>query len=443
MDDINDLRRARAAAVTQMEAKADALAALEDDDTAEASAVEAAQAAFEAAEAAFRKADAKVKRAETVEAAKVRATVPAEPDQNDPDADATVSPRVAAMAREKGLKFGAQLRTLAAAGGDLDKAIRISEANGESGLFATQNVTQNVKGGFLVPEDVADDVIELLRPASVVMRMGPRVIPMPSGNYTQNRRVSGANFAYQGENTDIGVTGYEYGQVKLSAKKLTGIVPISNDLLSFASTAADRMIRDDAIADAGVAMDQAFLRGSGTAFSPKGLRWQAVGTAFEALNILTMTATPDLQKVTDDLGRMELALSNQNVAVSGAHWIMAPRVAMYLRNLRDGNGNYAFPEIQTGTLRGKPVHESTSIPANLGGGTESEIILVSPTHVLVGETNGIAIAMSDQAAYRDENGNLQSAFSRDETLMRAILQHDIGLRHIPAVSVLTGVTWVA
>jgi hypothetical protein len=38
---------------------------------------------------------------------------------------------------------------------------------------------------------------------------------------------------------------------------------------------------------------------------------------------------------------------------------------------------------------------------------------------------------------------MRSAYSRDETLMRMILQHDIGLRHLSAVSVLTGVTWGA
>lgn len=344
---------------------------------------------------------------------------------------------------EKGLAFARMTRTIAAAGGIPHVAVQIAEANGDSGLFANQNMGSGVAGGFLVPEDVSTEVIELLRPLSVVTAMRPRIVPMPNGNLTTNRRATGATFGYGGEQQDIGATGVTFGQVKLSAKKLSGLIPISNDLLRSASTAVDRMIRDDALADAAQMQDRFFLRGSGTDFAPKGLRWQTLGTSFETTHILTMTATPDLQKVTNDLGRLELALGNANVVFTGAHWVMSPRVAMYLTNLRDGNGNYAFPEMQDGQLRRKPVHITTEVPDNLGGGTESEIMLVHPAHVLVGEHMGIEIAMSTEAAYKDASGTMQAAFSRDETLLRMIMQHDIGLRHLPAVAVLTGVTWGA
>lgn len=445
MDDLNDLRAARKKAADEMTAKAAALQAVEDQDGATDDAVTAATAAFEAAQNQFAKLDRQVKRAEAAEAAQLAAVAPeagSEPGGVEAEGE---SARVAAMAKEPGLRFGATLRVMAAAGGDGDKAMKIAEAQGMSGLIAGQNVSQGVKGGVFVPEDVADEAIELLRPASVVMGMpGVRFIPMPNGNFTQNRRASGASFNYGEENDDIAVTGYEYGQVKLSAKKLSGIIPISNDLIGMASTAADRMIRDDAIADAAVAADRAFLRGSGTESAPKGLRWQLTGTTAAGTNILTMTAAPDLQKVDNDLGRMELSLQNANVSVTGARWIMSPRVAMYLTNLRDGNGNKVYPEMSDGMLRRKPVHVTTEVPDNLGvGGDESEIMLVAPTHILIGETGGMNVAMSSEASYRDSNGNLQSAFSKDETLLRLIMQHDIGLRHLPAVAVLTGVTWGA
>ena len=437
MGDINDLRRARKAAADDMQARADALTALEDQDGAEATALATAQAAFDAAKAAFEKADRQVKRAEEVEASRAAAAQP-EPGAGD-EGQRGAAP---AQVKEKGLKFGAMLRTLAAAGGNVHTARAIAAENGQSGLFAAQNLSSGAAGGFLVPEDVSTEVIELLRPASVVTAMAPRIVPMPDGNMTQNRRASGANFGYGDEGADAPVTGYSYGQMKLSAKKMSGIVPISNDLMRSASTAVDRMVRDDAIADAAQIQDRYFLRGAGTEFAPKGLRYQLVGTPAAGTNILTMTASPGLQKVTSDLGRLELALANANVPYTGAHWITSPRIAMFLTNLRDGNGNLAFPEMQGGQLRRKPVHVTTEIPSNLGsGGDESELMLVHPMHVVVGEHMGITIAMSDQAPYRDSNGVMQSAFTRDETLMRMIMQHDIGLRHLPAVAVLTGVTW--
>lgn len=432
MDRITALRARRAGIIEQMEA---VVASVPEggDMTAEQT------AAFDALRAQDDAVAAQITQAEDLERRRAAAARPLAPLPGVTQPAATVP----AAPAEKGLTFSRMTRTIAAAGGIPHVAMQIAEANGDSGLFANQNMGSGVAGGFLVPEDVSTEVIELLRPLSVVTAMGPRVVPMPNGNLTTNRRASGATFTYGGEQQDIKATGVSFGQVKLSAKKLSGLIPISSELLRTASTAVDRMIRDDALADAAQIQDRFFLRGSGTDFAPKGLRWQTLGTAFETTHVLTMTGSPDLAKVTNDLGRMELALGKANVVFTGAHWVMAPRVAMYLTNLRDGNGNLAFPEMQDGQLRRKPVHITTEIPDNLGGGTESEIMLVHPAHVLVGEHMGIEIAMSTEAAYKDAGGNMQAAFSRDETLLRMIMQHDIGLRHLPAVAVLTGVTWGA
>lgn len=433
MDRIIELKARRADFLEQMEA----LVAFEPAEGEEAWSDEQ-QAKLDGLKAQDDKLAADLARLEDVERRRAASATPVAPL---PGAQPVAS--VPAAPAEKGLTFARMTRTIAAAGGIPYVAQQIAEANGDSGLFANQAAGTGPEGGFLIPEDVSSEVVELLRPLSVVTAMGPRIVPMPNGNMTMNRRATGATFEYGGEQTDAPSTGVTFGQVRLSAKKLRGIIPMSNDLLRASSTAVDRLIRDDAVEDAAQIQDRHFLRGSGTEYAPKGLRFQATGTSYASTHILTMTATPDLQKVTTDLGRLELALGNANVSYMGAHWVMSPRVAMYLTNLRDGNGNLAFPEMGEGMLRKKPVHITTEIPDNLGGGTESEIGLVHPSHVVVGEHMGIEIAMSTEAAYKDAAGAMQAAFSRDETLLRMIMQHDIGLRHLPAVAWLTGVTWGA
>lgn len=434
MDRITALRARRAGIIEQMEALVASI-----DETEDMSEQQLAQ--FDALKAEDDRVAAQIAQAEDLErrrAAAARVTAPL------PGGDAPQPPRaqsVPAQVAEPGLRFARMTRVLAAAGGNPHVAQQIAEANGDSGLFANQNISSGPAGGFLVPEDVSAEVIELLRPASVVRAMGAITLPMPNGNLTMNRRATGANFSYVGEQDDAPATGYTYGQMKLSAKKLMGNVPISKDLLRAAGVNADRMLLDDIVRDAAQIEDRFFLRGSGTDNAPKGLRFQLKGTAFEAGHILQMTSTPDLQKVTNDLGRLELALAQANVTHTGAHWIMSPRTAIYLTNLKDGNGNAAFPEMADNQLRRKPVHVTTEIPENLGGGSESEIILVHPAHVVIGEHMGMEIAVSEEAAYRDLNGQMQSSWSRDEILMRMITQHDLGLRHLPAVAVLTHVTW--
>lgn len=432
----DDLRRERKAHADAMQTAAQELNDLpEGEDTAPA------QARFDKAQADFKGADVAVKRLETVEAAQAAAAVPAQP-LAAPAANVPQATGAPAQVAEKGIRLARMTRAMAAAGGIPSLAREIAEGWGDSGLFASQNMGSGVAGGFLVPEDVSSEIIELLRPVSVILRGGPRIVPLPNGNLTMNRKVAGANFGYTGEQQDIVATSLQLGQVKLSAKKLTGLIPISNDLLRSASVAADRLVRDDIVEGSAIAMDTAFLRSIGGDNAPLGLRHQLTGTAFAALNILAVTAGNTLASITGDLGRMELALLNQNIALTGAAWIGAPRTMMRLRNIRDGNGNYAFPEMQLGRLRNLPFFDTTTVPINLGGGAESELYLIAFPHVLVGEHSGLEIATSTEAAYKDSAGTMQAAFSRDETVMRAIQHHDIGLRHLPAVAVLTAVNWV-
>lgn len=431
MDRITALKARRAGIIDKMEAL---VAAAGDDGLTAEQATE-----FDALKAEDDKVAAEIGRAEEIERRKAAAARPA-----DPLPGSTVpAPGVAAAPAEKGLTFARMFRTLAAAGGNPYVARQIAEENGDSGLFANQNMGSGAAGGFLVPEDVSSDIVELLRPASVVMGMGPMVVPMPNGNLTMNRIATGSTSSYIGEQQDVPATGVQFGQFKLSAKKLAALIPLSNDLLRSASTQVDRIVRDDVVMSTALRMDLAFLRGAGTEHSPRGMRFLLEGTPVQATNVLAMTPSPNLVNVTTDLGRLELALLNANVPMTRAGWLMAPRTAMYLMNLRDGNGNIAFPEMQAGRLRNKPYATTTQIPINLGGGsgTESELYLADFAHIVVGEHMGIEVSMSTEAAYRDAAGNLQAAFSRDETVMRAILQHDFNTRHLPAIAILTGVTW--
>jgi HK97 family phage major capsid protein len=344
-------------------------------------------------------------------------------------------------ADQKGLKFARQFRCLAAAGGVPFVAAQIAESWGDSGLFANQNIATGSAGGFLVEEDVASEVIELLRPASVVMSLNPIVVPMPSGNMTMNRRATGSSAAYIGEQQAAPSTGVTFGQVKLSAKKLAALIPISNDLLRSSGTAIDQIVRDDLVASLAQRGDLAFIRGAGTEFSPKGLRFQTLGTSFATTHVLAQSGST-VAAVKSDLARLELALTNADIPMLRPGWLMAPRTESFLKNLTDANNNTVFPEMERGQLRSKPYRITTQIPVNLGGGTnESELYLADFAQVVVGEHMGIEVAMSTEAAYIDANSTMQAAFSRDETLMRAIQQHDIGMRHLAGVAILTAVTW--
>lgn len=340
--------------------------------------------------------------------------------------------------REKGDAVSRMVRSLAAAKGSAREAAHYCEQTIHDAEIARALAAgSGSAGGFIVPEQYSAELIELLYPASAVRRMGARVIPMPGGNLTLPKLTGGATAAYVGENSNMTKTEQTFGQLKLSAKKLAALVPISNDLIRFSSPSADAIVRADLIQSIATKEDSEFLRGDGLGLGPKGLRHWA-----PAANVLAVNATVNLANVTTDLGKLELALMGANVRMIQPGWIMAPRTRVYLENLRDSNGNVAFPEIAQGRLKGYPFAMTTQIPVNLAvtGTGESEIYFVDFADVVIGEVPGLILDVSSEAAYYDGSA-VVSSFSQDQTVIRVIVQHDLGMRHDASVAVLKDVDW--
>lgn len=339
--------------------------------------------------------------------------------------------------RKAGESLGIIVRSLVSSGGDPRAAAHYAETQCHApDIAAALNTGTGSAGGFIVPPGYVPEVVELLRPASVVRKLGARTIPMPAGTLTMPRHTAGSTASYVTESTDIPTSQPAFGPLTLSKKKLVALVPVSNDLIRFSSPAANSLVRDDIVQGIGTREDQAFIRDDGTGNTPTGLRYQATGGA-----VIPANATANVQNVKNDLGKAELSLLNGNVKMIQPGWIMSPRSLVFLQNLVDGNGNHVFPEIAAGQLRNKPYAVTTSIPDNLGaGGDESEVYLVDFNDAIIGEATGLIIDISKEGTYK-EAGNLVSAFSRDETLVRAITEHDFGMRHIPSVAVLTAVKW--
>jgi HK97 family phage major capsid protein len=293
------------------------------------------------------------------------------------------------------------------------------------------------QGGFTLPDTISADIIEFLRPMTVVRALNPTLAPLPNGTLTMSKLTGGVAAGYIGENKDITATQQTFGQVKMAAKKLACLVPISNDLIRYQSgIAADSIVRDDMASGIAQAEDAAFIRGAGTSFSPKGLRNWAV-----AANLIAANGTINLANVVQDLGKLRLALRKANVRFLRPGWIMSPRTENFLLTLLTVNGVYAFrDEMMTGKLWNLPYKVTTLIPENLGAGSDSELYLADFADVVIGEVPNIVVETSTEASYFD-GAQLQSAFSLDQTVIKLIIEHDLAVRHQESIAVLTGVQW--
>ena len=342
----------------------------------------------------------------------------------------------------QGAGMSRMIRALVAAQGNQQTAAKFAMDNGfgEDVAMALNTLTPGA-GGVLIPTNMAREVIELWRPKSVVRTLGARSIPLNNGNLTLPRLKGGAVVGYIGTETDIPVTGQQFDDLKLSSKKLAALVPISNDLLSYSGVNpnVDKIVVDDTAASMGSREDKAFIRDDGNNNTPKGLlHWALAGFKFAA------SAGDTLQKIETDLNKLILALEGVDANLGQPGWIMSPRTFRYLEGLRDGNGNKVYPEMKDGNLKGYPVGKTTQVPNNLGAGSNaSEIYFADFNDCFIGEDESLMIDYSKEASYKDGDGNMVSAFQRDQTLVRVIAKHDFGPRHVESVSILTGVTWGA
>lgn len=336
---------------------------------------------------------------------------------------------------------GRYIVSLAAAKGNMERAAGYAQRHYGTEDIATRALSVSTvdEGGALVPEALSASVIELLRPMSAIRRLNPVMVPLVNGKLSLPKITAGAVASYIGENENAPKTQGSFGNVHLVFKKLAALIPISNDLIRYAPASLIPMLRDDIAGGLAAASDPKFIRGDGTQYAPKGLKSWA-----PAANVINANATVNLANVTEDLGKLILALEEADVRMLRPGWIFAPRTRHYLMTVRDGNGNFAFrDEMLRGTLWGWPFSVTTNVPKNLGVGTdESEVTLADFADVVLGEAPNIGMTASDVAAYHD-GSQVQAAFSLDQTVLRAIQEHDLVMRHDESVAVLDQVTWGA
>lgn len=430
------LKQKLAAVLADMDATIEAATDAESGDPRDLSAEE--QTSFDALKAKATALQALIKREEEMLALKASAASPVVVPTGNGNPAVTVPAQPKAEVKP-GIMVARIAQAVAIGGSDLRAVAGAAEqlyGSDMGQIVANMEQATDTKGGFLVDEAYSSDFIDILRPRVVIRALGARSVPMPDGNLTTRKKTAGSTASYVGERVPAPVTGATVGQITMSAKRLTALVPITNQLIRRASMNVQMMIRDDLVEGVSIKEDQQFLRGTGSATAPTGLR-----NLIAAGNVVAANATVNLANVTNDLGKLRLKVLQANIPMTQCGYIMSPRTLLYLENLRDGNGNKAFPEVAEGRLGIYPIGVTTSVPDNLGVGTnESEIYFGDFAQFMIGDTERVAIAASDVAAY-DDGGTIRAAFSNDETVVRLIAEHDTQVRYDTAFAVLTAVTW--
>jgi HK97 family phage major capsid protein len=345
-----------------------------------------------------------------------------------------------------GLVLGGVARMLAAAKGNDREAARMCERayGGSHPVTKAFGEDSGPNGGFLIAPDYMNEVIELLRAKAVVRKAKPLTIPMPRGTMTFPGQASAASASYGVEGAPIPTSEPGVNQIVASAKKLTALVPISNDLLRDTqySTAADALVRDDLVKTSALREDLAFLLGDGTQGTPRGYLSFATGYG---QNIITSNPNYTLETVSQELGGMLNLLEQSNVPIDTPHWFMSPRTKNYLFNAQNSLGVYVYrDEMRKGVLLDIPFSTTTQIPNTVtvnGTANTSYIFLAEMSETMIFDTLQLELFVSTEGTYTNAAGQTVSAVASDQTLIRAIQRHDFQMRHDASVAVNQGVTW--
>jgi HK97 family phage major capsid protein len=320
-------------------------------------------------------------------------------------------------------------------------------------------------GGFIIPPDYMNEIIELLRPMAVVRSANPRVIPMPRGTMTMPSQTQPATASYGTEVSAITQSQQTVGQIIASFKKLTALVPVTNDMMRYADPAADAFVRDDLVKIVALRQDLAFLTGDGTGAAPMGFtafanRFAVTGggtagvwlttansTAAVGGNFITSNETYTLATAAQEMGGLVNKLDTANVPDIRRVWFMHPRTYNYLYNVQNSLGVYVYrEELNTGKLLGYPVKKSTQIPINIHDASSTNndcsfLILAEMDEAMILDSMSLELAVSREGMYVDSGGHTVSAFQSDQTLIRAIAEHDFQVRHDASVAVVQFVRW--
>lgn len=403
---------------------------------------------FEGAETRVKEIDAQIQRLEladalaTRSAAPVGGTVPATVETDD-------------YVKDKSLVVGAMARLTAHSKGMVDIALPVATSvYGEShpvtkamGEMKTRALTAGtgVSGGFAVPPDFSSAFIKLLYPRTILRKAGARTKPMPNGTMTVPKVTGGSGLSWVGETSSPIETGPTFGTVNPVAKKGIALVPVSNDLMRYATAEFDASVRDDLVTQVALGEDIAFLRSLGTQFTPKGLK------AFvKPGQIIASNASYTRATVIAELIGLQTKLDLANIPGIKKSWAMSPRIRNYLRGIVTDTGQFVFRDeidkvdaaAPEGRLLGWPIYTSTQVPINLGtGGDESEIYAFDANECVIYESRQMELAISTEGTFTNTAGQPQSAFASDMSIIRAILAEDFQMDHDEGVALLTGVKW--
>lgn len=212
-------------------------------------------------------------------------------------------------------------------------------------------------GANLVPTLFEDQLVQLLRFYGV-MRELATVMTTDSGALLQIPRVSSHGTAvWTAENAAFTPSDEVFGQLSLSAYKLSTIIQISEELMQDSAFDLEAYVANEFAQRIGVAQNSAFVTGNGVGKPTGILQGLAIGVTGATGQTTTITGDNVF-----DLYHSLLVPYRRN-----AKWVGSDGIIKALRKVKETTGQYLWaPGLTVGepdTLLGRPIYADPDFPA--------------------------------------------------------------------------------
>lgn len=300
--------------------------------------------------------------------------------------------------------------------GDAIKAIEeIYGASSDNEAAKSLGTSAGVSGAYLIPEQFIPTLMQIARQNDVIYGRtmvipadgGEIVIPALdlSGSFVegQSQYYGGVTIAWSSDDADPTLTQPNFNQIRLKTNAMKATTRIKNQLMMRSAISIDAVVSNLLGSAIGRARDYAILRGTG------------VG---QPLGVLNSPATIDAGGSAIDfptLNGMEDSVIPERD--ENYIWVIHTKKRSSINTLQQTNNTLVtyLPD-----LRGKPGRQllgrevvyTDKLPYSASD-VSNTVNLIDPTAIVVAEFQGIALAVSDQAR-----------FEQDETVIRAILSLD-------------------
>jgi hypothetical protein len=256
------------------------------------------------------------------------------------------------------------------------------------GLFTTW-------GSQLAMYGIGQELIEALRPATIVDRLAPFMRKCAFRTKTA-RETTVAAAAWVGEKAPTPATSAAFDLVTIDPTKCAALVVLSKDLVHFSNPSAEVDLRNQLVRGIARFLDTQLLDPTVapvTGINPGALTYGAVAQTSSGATAAQIMA---------DLLAMLGNLATQNAPFASPFWIMRPITAIALAGKYNTAGAIAFPDIKAsplgGMLLGIPVLNSASSPQQITLLDASEMLLADDGLADLQSTDEASIQMDSTPA---------------------------------------------